>query len=336
MKIPLSNFITFHSCSCLLNKLKIKFLPSWWIDFTTKHSLVYQDSLLVVLILLPCFSLTLYSRSGFRWENCSYPDNLFLNSYLSQQPSNERQKIIAELDYLAVTKHQVKRGEDIWKIAREYGTTVDSIRSTNYLSSTFLRPGETVLLVHNKRGLIYRVKERDTLEQIATQYECPRTEIIITNDLSPFTNLSPGTLLFIPNAVIKFPEFIWPCNGKLSSRYGRRLHPVFGEKAFHEGIDISGPYRQPIRAAREGRVIFAGWKSGYGKTILIKHPGGYITCCGHLSSVNVSFNQRIDKGEIIGRLGSSGRSTGPHLHFELRKQIRHNARPINPLRYLSS
>lgn len=112
---------------------------------------------------------------------------------------------------------------------------------------------------------------------------------------------------------------IWPVdNGWISSEFGRRQDPVTGAWGdFHPGLDIAAPYGEPVYAGASGRVTHAGWYSGYGKYIEIEHDYGYSTAYGHLSTIAVNVNAYVVKGQFIGRVGSTGYSTGPHLHYEV-------------------
>lgn len=112
--------------------------------------------------------------------------------------------------------------------------------------------------------------------------------------------------------------FIMPIEGRLGSGFGPRKHPIFGTMRQHNGVDLGCVRGQPIWAAKAGKVLFAGWKNGYGNVVLIEHEGPVVTVYAHQEEVNVSSGYRIDKGEVLGRCGSTGWSTGPHLHFELR------------------
>ncbi|MFN4219300.1 MAG: murein hydrolase activator EnvC family protein [bacterium] len=126
-------------------------------------------------------------------------------------------------------------------------------------------------------------------------------------------------------------RFLWPTTSSvITSYFGYRVHPIWGGTRFHSGIDIGAPYGAPIYAAADGVVIFAGWYYGYGNTIIIDHGSGISTLYAHCSSISVYKGQVVSKGQVIGRVGSTGNSTGPHLHFEI--QI--NGQPVNPLNYL--
>jgi murein DD-endopeptidase MepM/ murein hydrolase activator NlpD len=112
--------------------------------------------------------------------------------------------------------------------------------------------------------------------------------------------------------------FMWPVAGRVISGFGMRMHPIFGVMRFHTGIDIAAPYGTLVKAADGGEVIKVGYFGGYGNAIVIYHGGGFATWYAHLSSIRVSVGQFVDRGQVIGLVGSTGWSTGPHLHFEVR------------------
>ena len=123
---------------------------------------------------------------------------------------------------------------------------------------------------------------------------------------------------------------IWPLAGPITSDFGWRTHPITGAQRFHSGVDIGGDYGDPIYAAQAGTVEYAGWISGYGNAVIINHGGGISTLYGHCQSLDVSTGQSVAQGELIAACGSTGNSTGPHCHFE----VRVNGEPVNPLAYL--
>ncbi len=121
-----------------------------------------------------------------------------------------------------------------------------------------------------------------------------------------------------------------PVWGKITSRYGYRIDPFTGRYEFHDGVDIKAPRGTPVRATAEGKVIYAGWKSGYGKTVIIRHAYGFRTLYSHLSKIKVKAGRWVKSGQIIGYVGSTGRSTGPHVHYEVWR----HSRKQNPLKYM--
>lgn len=128
--------------------------------------------------------------------------------------------------------------------------------------------------------------------------------------------------------------FVRPIGGMITSPFGWRVHPIFHSRTFHSGVDIAGPYGSSVHAANSGRVIYAGWYGGYGKVVILDHGlvnGVPITTLyAHMCSTKVSPGQMVGKGQTVGREGTTGYSTGPHVHFE----VRVNGRPTNPLSYI--
>ena len=123
---------------------------------------------------------------------------------------------------------------------------------------------------------------------------------------------------------------LWPIMGPITSSFGEREDPFNGEGAFHAGVDISGTFGEAVRATADGTVEVASMASGYGREIVVNHGNGIETLYGHLSGFAVTAGQEVNRGQVIGYVGMSGRSTGPHLHYEVRI---HNT-PVNPYRYL--
>lgn len=124
---------------------------------------------------------------------------------------------------------------------------------------------------------------------------------------------------------------VWPVVGKLESAFGGRRNPFGGSSyEFHTGQDIDAKSGDPVVAGATGTVTFVGWQNGYGQLVVIDHGGGLTTRYGHLSHTDVAQGQKVERAQFIGRVGSTGRSTGPHLHYE----IRINDEPVNPLQYL--
>ena len=123
---------------------------------------------------------------------------------------------------------------------------------------------------------------------------------------------------------------VWPVEGQVTGSFGERIDPFNGEGAFHCGVDISASYGQPVIATADGVVMFADFMGGYGREVTIDHGHGISTRYGHLANFAVISGQQVHRGDIIGYVGLSGRSTGPHLHYE----VRINDTPVNPHKYL--
>lgn len=128
--------------------------------------------------------------------------------------------------------------------------------------------------------------------------------------------------------------FVKPVPGRITSPFGSRIHPIFKRRIFHSGIDIGAPYGMPIKAANSGRVIFVGWYSGYGKVVIIDHGNinglPTTTLYAHMSTTIAKQGSHVAKGTVIGKIGTTGYSTGPHLHFEVRQK----GAPVNPLNFI--
>ncbi len=123
---------------------------------------------------------------------------------------------------------------------------------------------------------------------------------------------------------------LWPVIGHLTGTFGERMDPFSGEGAFHTGVDIAAQYGDTVRVSADGIVIEAGDRAGYGRLVVVDHGFGVTTWYGHLSTFNVMVGEQLRRGDTIGNVGVSGRSTGPHVHYE----VRINGAPVNPMRYL--
>jgi len=123
---------------------------------------------------------------------------------------------------------------------------------------------------------------------------------------------------------------IWPVEGRLQGAWGMRIDPFSGEGGFHKGVDIGAPYGAPVKATADGLVVQAGYMSGYGRLVVIDHGNGMQTWYAHLARVSVIQGQEVRRGEIIGGVGSSGKATAPHLHYE----VRIAGNPVNPFNFL--
>jgi septal ring factor EnvC (AmiA/AmiB activator) len=147
--------------------------------------------------------------------------------------------------------------------------------------------------------------------------------------------ISSGGLRMMPAAFFadsNYTPSTWPVLGHITDSFGERLDPFSGEGAFHTGVDVSADYGAPVHATADGVVVTADSHTGYGRVVIVEHGFGLTTWYAHLSSYAVVAGTRIKRGEVIGYAGISGRSTGPHVHYE----VRVNNAPVNPWRYMKS
>jgi murein DD-endopeptidase MepM/ murein hydrolase activator NlpD len=143
------------------------------------------------------------------------------------------------------------------------------------------------------------------------------------------TTLARQRNIFSRSDVNVLPS-IWPVSGRLEGGFGVRSDPFSGEGAMHTGVDIAAPIGTPVHVTADGVVLQAGWHGGYGRCVVIDHGNNYQTLYGHLSRIDVMEGQEIRQGEVLGAVGSTGRSTGAHLHYEVRVA----STPVNPYRFL--
>ncbi len=233
---------------------------------------------------------------------------------------------------LKIVLYKIKPGDSLWNIAKKTGLNIDTLLSINNLKNVHIIQPGTEIRIPNKDGIFYKVKPGETIESIAKRFKVSAEDIININELSD-ESLKEGEDIFIPKGRFDLKQrisllgrFLMPVFGRITSGFGWRRHPITKRREFHTGIDIANAYGTPVRAAESGKVIFAGWYRGYGKMVIIKHFGGYSTRYGHLSKIKVKYGQRVRQGRIIGYIGKTGLTTGPHLHFEIRRY----GKPLNP------
>ncbi len=233
---------------------------------------------------------------------------------------------------LVISEHRIQHGESLQKIAKKYGVSVDTIRGTNNLTADSVLKDGMVLKIPNKDGLLLKMQKGGELVSIARRYRVSLKKIIEENNIRNPDFVASNTVLFIPDAkpLNVFSGFLWPAFGRfITCGYGWRRDPWDpSHTEFHPGLDIRCIF-QSVRASKYGQVTYTGWLGGYGKTVVIAHPGGWKTLYAHLSRVMVRPGQYVKQGQSIAISGNTGRSTGAHLHFE----IISNGRNINPYIY---
>ncbi len=189
-------------------------------------------------------------------------------------------------------------------------------------AQTAARRREILVQEDTKRAALNRLqRERAAYEEMVRELEedSRELEVLIRRNQSTASGRSVAMARTLAG-------FIWPSRGVFTSGFGIRRHPLFGIRRMHTGQDIAAPYGSPVQAAADGRVIYTGWFGGYGKIVLLDHGGGLSTLYAHLSGILTSEGASVRRGQVIGRVGSTGYSTGPHVHFE----IRVNGTPIDP------
>ena len=245
----------------------------------------------------------------------------------------------------------IKNGDTLWKIANDFNLDVNSIFGCNKVSEGDVLKVGSIVKIPNQDGIFITVRQGHTLEKLAKEYGI-YTEAIISANRLQGSALSQGSQLFLPGAkvaavvdsvakkgavasnakskVTARKGFGWPVVGKISSSYGWRRDPIRKGRDFHTGLDIRAPYGRTVAASAAGKVVHAGRMGGYGLAVVISHPGGVTTLYGHCSKLSVRTGASVNRGQAIAQVGSTGKSTGNHLHFE----VRVGGKPVNPIQYL--
>ncbi|MGQ9616597.1 MAG: peptidoglycan DD-metalloendopeptidase family protein [Spirochaetota bacterium] len=231
------------------------------------------------------------------------------------------------LPTLNIRTYTLKKGDSLFSVARTFNVSIDTVISANDIKNAYYLQVGTKLQIPDISGIFYTVKKNDSLYGIGSKYNISVNRIADFNDLDSHV-IHTGQRLFIPGASLPDWEraqalgnlFITPVKGILTSRMGFRTDPFTGRWAYHSGIDIANAPGSPVHAVRYGSVVYAGYKGNFGRTVIIQHPEGYESLYAHLERIQVKKGQIVKQASIIGTLGNSGRSTGPHLHFEIHQK----------------
>jgi murein DD-endopeptidase MepM/ murein hydrolase activator NlpD len=246
--------------------------------------------------------------------------------------------------------HRVEAGDTLTGIASKFGVSMMTLWWANDLASKDdLQVGQ-ILTIPPASGLVVTVSSGDTLESLARKYGVDTSAIVDANNLQDPV-LVIGQVLILPGAIgssIPTPKPVVSTSGgsarpPTTNGDGRFVWPVAGGNNYvsqqytagHGGLDIAADYGSKVRAATRGTIVFAGWKNnGGGYQVWIAHGSGLYTTYNHMSAVSVGRGQTVSRGQQVGRVGSSGNSTGSHLHFEVwRGQIWNGGSRVNPMRY---
>ncbi len=251
------------------------------------------------------FFIVLFSATDFNTflDRMYFESKLIKQDYAKMKVAKEKAREIALLKY---------------SIEERKRSIAHSIKTINYQQQTIQREiAQNENMIHKLRTdrVAYERAEKELAKQSAS--------------LGTMINRSTG------NSDVRVASgFIKPISGKITSPFGYRTHPIFNSRTFHSGIDIGGQFRGEVRASNSGKVIYTGWYGGYGKVVIIDH--GMVngkpttTLYAHLDSISTSNGAYVQQGQTIGREGTTGYSTGPHCHFE----VRVNGKPVNPLNYI--
>ncbi|MGL6098119.1 MAG: peptidoglycan DD-metalloendopeptidase family protein, partial [Fusobacteriaceae bacterium] len=282
----------------------------------------------------------------------------------SEEGEEPKEVVVEEPNLEAETKlkpvtfkeHRIQKGETISIIAKKYGIKEEVLRYNNKNIGKIIQIGEKIK-IPSENVIEYKVKSGDSVFRIAQRFNVKREVLREYNDVKDST-LKVDQTLYIKDPTIKIVvakpvlprpktnekkstvrenvKVVKTLNFKMpikysgiTSAYGTRFHPVLKRYIHHAGIDMRARYID-VKAPKEGKVKFSGYMNGYGRIIIITHDGGYETRYAHLNKAYVKKGDIVSSGEKIAQSGNSGRSTGPHLHFEIRK----NGQTVDPMRYL--
>ena len=243
--------------------------------------------------------------------------------------------------------YHIKENDSLWKIADRNNLDIYTLLTFNKLKNANLIKKGQKIRIPSTRGILHTVVKNETLEDIAIRYQVGLSVIISANSIQDPDFIQANTDLFLPGAKLTNrqvrerlkrrltgktvnPRFILPVKGRMSDGYGYRIHPVLKRRRLHKGLDIAAKTGTNVRASASGRVAFSGVMGGYGKLVILEHVGGYETRYAHNSRILVREGQHVRQGQKIAQVGSTGLSTGPHLHFEIRK----GQKVLNPIDHL--
>jgi murein DD-endopeptidase MepM/ murein hydrolase activator NlpD len=233
-------------------------------------------------------------------------------------------------------KYTVKPGDNITRISKKFGlSNISTLIAVNNISNARKLQAGEVIKIPSTDGLVHTVAKNESLTGIASKYGVSVANLLDVNDLSTDV-LYVGQNIFIPGARLDSYSlkmamgelFKCPITAKwrLSSPYGYRADPFTGVRKFHTGMDLAAPTGTPVKASLDGKVIAVSFNQVYGNYVIISHINGYQTLYAHLHTATAKVGQRLNQGDKLGLVGSTGYSTGPHLHFTVYK----NGKLVNP------
>lgn len=243
------------------------------------------------------------------------------NLYLLRKIAKQDQMVILEL-----SEHKQRLSDTHVKLNTQKGMLKEKNKELNVQHEqlkTAVGEKEIALKQIQKEKAIYIAQQKE-FERAAQALQGTIKRLLAAKRAKNKNSSTPSVVYY------KGGKIAWPVQGRISSEYGIRVHPVFKTKLKHSGLDIAAPTGTPIAAAAAGEVLYAGTMRGYGQVVILDHGGDLTTVYGHMSKILCAENQKVSKGSIIGHVGMTGIATGPHLHFE----VRVNGNTVDPMGYL--
>lgn len=272
-------------------------------------NLTKRVKLLLLLLFLP-----LYLQANYPVVEGVYNDNLFKQIQADLKENSKRLIIDKELLPLQFYKYNIKEGDSIFTVSSRFNLSYDTIASLNNIENQLFFNSFDSILIPNCPGLYLTEKTEGDFEEVQIEnrkiYFYPgkgfssnvRLSFLVTPFKSPLSHMN------------------------VTSEFGYRKNPFSGVNEFHPGIDLKATYNTPIYSPYKGKIITVEYSEFYGNTLKIEHTGGYISVYYHLNRIDVKLGSIVEKGDLLGLTGNTGRSTGPHLHLE----IHYNGKPVNP------
>lgn len=206
----------------------------------------------------------------------------------------------------------------------------------NYYSAQFIEVKSTILTLKKAESEFNRLFSLKSKEKIIENLDTSDRGSIDMEDLKKQIKLTMESVGEIKDYLSQQKDIYvstpkgWPVSGRITSSYGRREHPRSGEEQFHSGTDIASEPGTPVRATADGIVSFAGWSGGSGNLVVLEHGLGFSTCYAHNKIISVRQGQKVKRGDVISNIGSTGNSTGPHVHYEVWLE----GKPVDPAKYM--
>lgn len=288
----------------------------------------------ILLFFVPVFIFT--GEAAYKIKNLNQMDPIFIkfkedikNNHATWQKIKKRFEItsVQQLKKLSIAIYKVRKNDTVFNIAERLGLAADTVISFNSLASDLSLDIGDDILIPNMDGVVLFPDKKVYIKELEKLYSIyPSVLMYINNVDREF--IYPKEEFFIPFARMTEEEkgyfysktFLLPLKGaKFTSSYGSRRDPFNHRWTFHGGVDLGVCQGTPVYASSAGAVFYTGKAGNYGKLVVIKHKYGYTSWYGHLSKILVSKGQNVRQGDLLALSGNTGRSTGPHLHFEIRR-----------------